>query len=264
MKTRLLRSCLTALIMLVTTASYAYDAYIDGIYYRFIGSYATVTYLDKTYSGNEFAYTGDIVIPNSVSYNGNTYNVIGIDEYAFNYCKYLTNVTIPASVKNIGRAAFSGCSNLSTVSIPEGVKSIPIEAFRSCSNLTSITIPESVTSIATFAFYSCYNLKEARFASIESLCRIAFADGSANPLGQAHHLYIGDNDDEITEITIPNSCSSIGAYTFHGCSGITSITIPEGITNIGSHAFDQCSGLTRITIPQSVTNIGTAAFYGCI
>lgn len=156
MKTRLLRSCLTALIMLVTTASYAYDAYIDGIYYRFIGSYATVTYLDKTYSGNEFAYTGDIVIPNSVSYNGNTYNVIGIDEYAFNYCKYLTNVTIPASVKNIGRAAFSGCSNLVSISIPECVSSIGSDTFWGCSSLKSVTIGSGIESIGVRAFRNCH------------------------------------------------------------------------------------------------------------
>ena len=73
-------------------------------------------------------------------------------------------------------------------------------------------------------------------------------------------------------ITIPSSIkvndteysvTSIGEYTFYGCSSLTSVTIPNSVTSIGYHAF-VCSGLTSITIPNSVTSIGEDTFYYCI
>ena len=62
---------------------------------------------------------------------------------------------------------------------------------------------------------------------------------------------------------IPNSVTSIGDYTFYGCSGLTSVTIPNSVTNTGNEAFGGCSGLTSVTIPNSVTSIGEFTFYGC-
>ena len=50
---------------------------------------------------------------------------------------------------------------------------------------------------------------------------------------------------------------------FKGCSGLTSVTIPDSVTSIGYYTFYSCSGLTSVTIPDSVTSIGERAFSGC-
>ena len=76
-------------------------------------------------------YSGNIIIPNEVSYNG-----------------------VPYSVKSIG-TAFSECSSLTSITIPNSVKRIGASAFKECSGLTSITIPNSVTSIGAYAFAYC-------------------------------------------------------------------------------------------------------------
>ena len=71
--------------------------------------------------------------------------------------------------------------------------------------------------------------------------------------------YLGND----SEVTIPNTVTSIGYYAFSGCTSLTSITIPDTVTSIGGNAFSGCTSLTSITIPDSVTSIGDAAFWNC-
>ena len=177
---------------------------------------------------------------------------------AFSGCSGLTSITIPEGMTSIGQRAFSDCSGLTSVTIPSGVTSIGHSAFSGCSGLTSITIPTSVTSIGRDAFSNCSGLTSVHIADITAWCKIVFED---NPLNYAHHLYL--NNQEITELKIPDGMTSIGHSTFSGCSGLTSVTIPSGVTSIEASAFFGCSGLTSITIPASVTSIEQSAFSGC-
>ena len=81
-------------------AAYVYDCEVDGIYYKLNGTSATVTFGKK--------YSGNIVIPENITYNGNTYSVTTIGEAAFWSCADLTSVTIPNSVTSIDYSAFRG------------------------------------------------------------------------------------------------------------------------------------------------------------
>ena len=68
----------------------------------------------------------------------------------------------------------------------------------------------------------------------------------------------------LSQVTIPNSVTSIGSNAFYNCTSLTEITIPNSVTSIGDDAFEDCYGLTKIAIPASVTQIGTNPFAGCI
>ena len=219
-----------------------YDAEINGIYYNFWGYQATVT---STKSGA--SYTGNVVIPSHVTYNGTIYKVTGIGNYAFYGCSGLTSITIGNSVTSIGKRAFHHCSGLTSVTIPNSVASIGEGAFSGCSGLTSVTIPNSVTSIGDYAFSYCSGLTSVTIPN------------SVTSIG-SDTFYICSG---LTSVTIPNSVTSIGRSAFYGCSGLTSVTIPNSVTSIGDYAFYPCSRLTSITIPNSVISIGRSTFSGC-
>ena len=251
----------------------AYDAKIEGIYYSFEGTEATVTYgVNK--------YKGDIVIPAVVTYNETDYSVVSIGSKAFEDCSGLTSITIPNSVTAIAGDAFFGCKGLSSVIIPNSVTTIGGNAFRNCSGLTSITIPQSVTIIGFYAFSGCSGLKaisveegNTRFDS-RNHCNAIIETSSNTLIAGCKNTTIPNSVTNIgvsafesctslTAITIPNSVTTIRNGAFSGCSGLTSIMIPHSVTSIGYYAFSGCSGLTSITIPNSVTSIGGEAFSYC-
>ena len=193
----------------------------------------------------------DVVIPYQVEYDGNMYEVIGINENAF-YSGYpaatkYTSFVLPNTITSIGHYAFADASSLTSVTIPASVTSIGHYAFGGCSSLTSITIPDSVTSISDHAFYGCSSLTSVTIpASVTSIDYNAF-DGCSS----------------LTSITIPDSVTSISGYAFYGCTSLASITIPDSVISIEEWAFGGCTSLTSVTIPDSVISIEQGAFWDC-
>ena len=110
-------ACLTTLILCVffSISALAYDVEVDGIYFVISDTTATVTSGDVNYSG-------DIVIPESISFENSKYSVTSIGEAAYRGCFGLTSVTIPNSVTSIGCCAFAVCSSLQSIIIPLGTK----------------------------------------------------------------------------------------------------------------------------------------------
>ena len=224
-------------------------------------------------------YSGDVVIPSTVTYSNTTYNVT-----------------------SIGNSAFMGCTGLTSITIQKGVTSIGFSAFRSCQKLTSVTIPEGVTSIGEEAFSNTgwYNEQED---GLVYLCNylldlkgenqptnIEIKDGTMTIADGALRNYFN-----LVSLTIPKSVTSIGDWAFrvdvlesitvdsenpvydsrNNCNAIietatnTLITgckntiIPSDVTRIGNNAFRACTELTSVTIPSGVTHIGDYAFLNC-
>ena len=253
MKKQIISLIILAMLPLVANA----DAVeIDGIYYNLV---TKIKSAEVTSNPNE--YSGDVVIPDTVEYNGVQYSVTSIGSFAFSECIGLTSVTIGNSVTNIGDCTFQGCSGLTSVTIGNSVTTIGEHAFYICTGLTSITIPNSVISIGQSAFENCSGLTSVHISDLSAWCRILFYDFESNPLFYAHRLYL--SGEEIKDLVIPNSVTSIGEFAFKGCSGLTSVTIPNYVTSIGNYAFEGCSDLMSVTIGNSVTNIGDYAFRNC-
>ena len=93
----------------------------------------------------------------------------------------------------------------------------------------------------------------------EKGCWVIEFDGKVTTIGD--FTFYGCSS--LTSVIIPYSITSIEEHAFEGCSSLISITIPDSVTSIGYAAFRYCSSLTSVTIPNSVTSIGGAAFVGC-
>ena len=285
------RFSIMLLALLLPALASAHDFEVDGIYYNINGNEAAVTCKGLYYDMFFVGYSGSVVIPATVTYNGTTYPVTSIDKFAFYYCTSLTIIDIPNSITKIGDFAFGNCPGLTSIVvesgnpifdsrnncnaiietadntliagckntiIPNSVNAIGQYAFEGCDGLTSIVVPNSVTSIGNKAFYSC---------------------------------------DGLTSINIPNSVTSIGNGAFESCNELASFVvesgnprydsrnncnaiietadntlivgckntiIPNSVTSIGEWAFSYCNSLTSINIPNSVTAIGNGAFESCI
>ena len=165
---------------------------IDGIYYRLLGgntsynavvtckSIITTESLDEEYDDPVSAnYSGSLIIPSEVTYNGITYPVTSIHRWAFYGCSNLTSISIPSSVTTIYPNTFEVTAwynnqpdgllyigNIlykykgtmpenASITLRDGTSAIIDGAFSGCSNLFSITIPNSVQDIGYNAYNGC-------------------------------------------------------------------------------------------------------------
>ena len=294
----LLSSTLLLLASLLPMAAAADTVEVDGIYYYLNAGEAMVVSKDIEFDHDGLPvyysdYSGDVVIPSSITYNGITYPVTAIGGHAFNRCYGLTSVTIGDAVTSIEYRAFTGCSRLTSVTfgnsvttigteafneccslkevnIPNPVTTIGDQAFYQCEGLTSVTMSNSVTSIGNAAFYGCANLSDITLSnSITDCSSSAFTgtlwyDNQPDGVVYAGHIlykYTGEMP-EGTSIIVDDQTFAIADEAFSGCNGLSSITIPNSVNAIGSGAFHNCGGLENITIPNSVSIIGSGAFYG--
>ena len=288
---------LTVLMSVVGTKASAHDieaVNADGVTIYYVWNSDTtelsVSWRASLVESSDDDYSGNVVIPSSVTYDGKEYSVTGIDENAFFGCSGLTSVEIPNSVTSIGGWAFRGCSSLTSAEIPNSVTSIGYDAFYGCESLTSVEIPSSVTSIDDNVFVGCSGLTKIVVANDNTAYD---SRNNCNAIIEtASNTLIAGCQNTI----IPNGVTSIGEWAFYDCSDLTSVTIPSSVTTIGVGAFYNCPGLANIDvasdnttydsrndcnaiietasntlivgcqntiIPNSVTSIGNHAFHGC-
>lgn len=121
----------------------------DSRYYRWVDTVSTITTKDAepVYFPDHGYYSGDIVIPDHITYNDTIYPVVAIDEYTFSKCEDLTSVKIPSSVTVIGNFAFHACKKLKNLELPQTLKGIG-EGFLWMSGIKEITLPDSILSLA--------------------------------------------------------------------------------------------------------------------
>jgi len=226
--------------------AYDFNASNEGgkdLYYNIIGdTEVEITRISK----DTIAYEGDIVIPETVSYNGVTY-----------------------TVTRIGKCAFLKCSNMTSISMPETITEICDSAFQYCKGLSEIHIPKSVTKSGYRCFVGCKNIKKVYVDDLKSWCNIQFVHPNTslygavhgNPLQVGADLYV--NGELVTDLIIPYGTSLMSAESFRGCASIHSVFIPEGLKVIETAVFSECKQLEKVSFPSTIDSIGLFCFSGC-
>ncbi len=263
----------------------AYDFEVDGLYYLIRSLYdltAEVVAKDDNYK----SYSGDIVIPTSVSYRNREFSVTSIAGNAFYKCENLTSITIPHTISEIGLSAFKGCNNLTKVTIQgngnneclitnDCFNGLPIETlilerdvdctFRNFSTLQNVST-SGVTQICDNMFNGCSGLTSLTIgSSVETVGSSAFAGCS-----KLRNLIIEDSSSSLVELSFVDSPietlyygRNVGSPIAKSKTTLTNLTIGNQVSSITSTAFQGCTGLKQLVLSNSVTEIGAEAFYGC-
>ena len=226
-------------------------------------------------------YSGDVVIPSTVTYNGKQYTVTSIGSKAFSGCTRLKKVTIPNSVTNIGDNAFSECRGLKAVTIGNSVTAIGGWAFSYCTGLTTVVWNARSSQIPLSEFGN----PMPPFSNCDRLTDFVFGE-------EVEHIpaYLCYNLTSLKNLVIGNSVTTIGNSAFSDCTGLTTVTWNarnvQDFQSTGGRPFSNCKNLTEfvfgeevehipdylcyklttlknLVIGNSVTSIGEWAFHRC-
>lgn len=272
----------------------AHDFEVDGIYYELgIDNTVQVTHqgnLSTTFTGE---YAGEVVIPDHVCFEGNTYKVTSIDEDAFYDCSEITSVIVGNNVTTIGRKAFGECTGLITLTLGTSVTTLD-HSFYKCTALSEIvsyaTTPPiingygSLTELPLVAIYVPNNAYDSYKAdatwSKENILRFDpeigdkfYYDGFLYRVVDSVNKNIevayrgAKYDYKIDTIALPENIllkngnfnvAGIGDSVFYS-KNIGHVIFPITIAYIGNYTFYN-TNLSKIDIPNNVVSIGNYAF----
>ncbi len=217
---------------------------VDGLYYNV--DLATKTAEVAQYEEGA-PYSGDIVIPASISAYGFDFAVTAIGANAFNGSVTLNSITIPNSVTDIEYGAFQN-TGLTSIYIPASVTSIEQNPFRECRDLVSIEVDSD---------NPVYDSRDNSNAIIETAtnlliigCHTTVIPSSVTRLEGLAFGYLND----LTHISVPASVTSIDEGAFYGCYYLESVTL-FGVMPpaVGSDGFTGCEAITTIYVPRDIT-----------
>ena len=261
MKTKhLLLSLLCALMPL---AASAYDFEVDGLYFNKTNEGEVEVVKGKN------NYSGDVVVPASITVDGVEYAVTAIGQQAFYFCNinsivlpeglkkigdlalacFAKEVTLPSTLEEIGFSAFNGCL-FTEIELPEGLRVIGDYAFMGLL-IKEVVIPSTVTKIGVDAFGGCgYSEAERKSYGLD---HISVAEG--NPYYDSREdcnavietatnkLVVGTNNTQI-----PSDVTTLGDCAFSYCNRMTTIIIPASVEYLEKNSLMQCNGLTDIYV----------------
>lgn len=178
-------------------------------------------------------YITEVTIPESVR---------AIGQSAFYDNQYLKSATLNNSMETINQSLFNYCKKLTVVHGGKNVKIVDQNAFYYCDSLRSISDITPVT-INSSAFYNCRKLESLNFSRIKSIGYESF------------YCCFGLKEADLTTLT------SIYGRSFVACTGLMKVTFGNDITTIKSDAFNGCDALEEVVLGSSINSLESNCFY---
>lgn len=178
-------------------------------------------------------YITEVTIPESV-------RAIGVTAFYDN--QSLKSVTLNNSMESISQSLFNYCQKLAVVHGGKNVKIVNQSAFSNCDSLRSISDITPVT-INSSAFFNCRKLESLNFSRIKSIGYESF-----------YQCY-GLKEADLTTLT------SIDRRSFIGCTGLKKVTLGNDITTIKSSSFYNCQALEEVILGSSINSLESDCFY---
>lgn len=253
-------------MVILPLSAVSYDFIENGICYKLLsyGNFVEVTQ-------GKSSYKGDIVIPTTVTHNGQEYYVVGIGFAAFDCCGNVTSVKMPETISSIGQYAFRDCKKLKEIHIPKGVSTLSLHAFENCTALQEIRIPSSVVKIQAeydggHGSYT-YNTEYGCFYNCTNLKKVIFEDGST-PIT---FYRPGWENQDFRYQTIFYGCPIEEVYfgrefanssnNFQNFSTLKKVEIGPCVKTL-QYGFLRGTGVKKVVVPDNVTKM-FGAFYEC-
>ena len=150
--------------------------------------------------------------------------VVNLYHYCFAYCDKLKRISLPSSLKRIGKRTFYNCVSLKGMAIPESVTILDEELFLNCSSLEKVTLPSQITEIPVRMFCNCRSLK--------TFC-------------------------------LPKEVKVISKEAFKQCYSLEHIETNEKLELVGEKAFENCYSLKEFIMPESMRSVPNGFLNGC-
>ena len=207
-----------------------------------------------------------------------------IGQYAFSNYDWVPKVEgdeISEEDPSLTKQWFIGETTIKKVILPEGVEKIDAYAFAGLTALEEVVFPSTLEVIEYGAFYGCTSLKkitagwtdstdESGFRYVQLINKNAFYEcpltgkvdlSGAYAISDYAFSVSNSKNAAITEVTLPATLQSIGAYAFAGQTRLRNVNVNAASVKLGDGVFMNCSSLAEININTAV--IPSAAFYGC-
>ena len=234
---------LTVILLMMTSMdakaqdiSYENCVAVDGLGYALDKTAKTATVVSNFLTdeeGNQLCdrYTGDVIVPETITVEGESYTVTALGEMAFAMAD-ITSLKLPSTIKKMEYRAVSFCLNLKKANLPASVEELGQRSFSSCPKLDDFTIDEG----------NKHFVLESNMLMSADRTRVV-------------HLFGAGDVNKNVSVTVPSTVKTIDEAAFDYSLGMKEITLPEGLEEIKAMAFF-VSGLTSLTIPSTVTFIG--------
>ena len=252
---------ITMMLIIGLTAK-GYDFVIDGIYYEKAKYSNTTNYYAILVKNQEYinGYKGNVIIPDTVEYNGDKMAVKVIDTYAFDNCKELISISIPRTVTIIYDNNFAGCKKLTKVILKDGKNKLKWQktnAFKDCP-LDSLYLGRHIYGDASYTIRD--GVRKYFSAPFEnSSIRELIIGSKVDTIEYSSFSYCKN----LKKIVIPDNVKYIDEDAFSNCQSIESIIIGNSVSSLENFVFGACKNLTNVYIGNNINSIKDKVFMNC-